>query len=105
MIVPSKILRDYFVCVGIVGIACALIPLGHDLPFSLATMTLRLAILGVGVTTFRWAGIRGIPARDREGHFQIENIVRSLAMTGVMTFAVFMASSPFFALAVVLARK
>lgn len=67
-----------------------------NFPFSIARTIAWLAILGVGVTTFRWAAIRGTPARDRKGRFLVGNVLRSLAMTGVMTFAVVVVSSPFF---------
>jgi hypothetical protein len=96
MIVPPKIIRDYIVCVGIVGLGCAFIPLDAHLPFSIARTVAWFAILGVGVTTFRWAAIRGMPARDRNGRVLVGNVLRSLAMTGVMAFAVVVASTPFF---------
>jgi hypothetical protein len=96
MIVPPKIIRDYLVCVGIFGLSCAFIPLDASFPFSVARAIAWLAILGVGVTTFRWAAIRGMPARDRNGRLLVGNILRSLAMTGVMTLTVFAAGSPFF---------
>jgi len=105
MIVPPKIIRDYLLCVGIVGLGCTFILLDAHFPFSIARGIVWLAILGVGATTFRWAAARGMPARDREGHVLVGNVLRSLAMTGVMTFAVVVASSPFFVIVGELTHK
>ena len=105
MIVPPKLIRDYLVCVGIIGFGCLFIPFDAHFPFSVARAILWLAILCVGVTSFRWAAARGIPMRDREGRVLVGNVFRTLAMTGVMTFAVVVASSPFFVIFGELAHK
>jgi hypothetical protein len=96
MIIPPKAFRGYVVCVGICGLAYAFTTLDALFPFSITRAILCLAVIGVGITTFRWAGTIGYPARDREGHVQVEHVFRTLAMTGVMTFVVIFASLPFF---------
>ena len=96
MTIPSKIFRGYLTCAGIAVLGFAFLPMDSILPFSVARVIVRLAILGVGVTTFRWGALRGLPARDREGRVQVGNILSSLAMTGVMTLVVFLAVSPIF---------
>ncbi|MDB6126146.1 MAG: hypothetical protein JWM35_42 [Verrucomicrobia bacterium] len=63
-----------------------------------------LTIAGVAVTTFRWAEIRGFPARDPQGHLRADNVVRSIVMTGIMTFAVIFAGMPLFGMVVKVAQ-
>jgi hypothetical protein len=79
--------------------------LDHSLPFSIARTVAWLAVVGVGVTTFRWATIRGFPAFDNEGRIQVEHIIRSLVMTGVMSVVVVLASAPIFLLVAELSKK
>lgn len=95
MIIPPKAFRGYAVCVGICGLAYAFIPVDALFPFSITRSILWLAAAGVGVTTFNCADAIGYSARDREGRVQMNHVLRSFAMTGVMTFVVILASLPF----------
>jgi hypothetical protein len=105
MNIPNKILRDYIVCLACVCIGYAFAPLDDILPLSVARGIVWLAVLGIGVTTFKWAGIRGFPALDREGHVQVAHVVRSLVMTGIMTVIIVLVSSPIFVLVGKLSRQ
>jgi hypothetical protein len=96
MIVPPKAIRAYLICVAICGLGYAFTPFDALFPFSIARAILWLAVVGVGVTTFDWAGTIGYSARDRTGRVQVEHVIRALAMTGVMTFVVILASLPLF---------
>ena len=105
MNIPRTILLNYIQCWACVCVAYAFMPFDGILPFSIARGILWLAILGIGVTTFRWAITRGYPARDQLGRFKIVHIFRSLMMTGIMTFVVFVVSTPVFMLVEKIYRK
>ena len=102
---PGKIARDYLLCVVIFGVGYGFGPFDSVLPFSVGRAIMGLAIMGVGITTFKWAAIRGYPARDSDGRLRFVPIARSVVMTGIMTLMVFLASTPIFILVVKLSRK
>jgi hypothetical protein len=105
MTIPSKIVRDYIACAAILTLALTfaftrIVPLG-----SVPRIVAWLAILGIGITTFRWGEVRGFPASSKSGALQLENVVRSLVMTAVMSVIVVLVSVPFISLLLHFARK
>ena len=103
--IPGKIARDYLLCVVLFGVGYGFGPFDSILPFSVGRDIVWLAIYGIGITTFKWAIIRGYPARGTDGRFRFVHIIRSILMTGVMTIVVFIASTPIFILVSEISRK